>query len=271
MMTISQSGLNFNPIISIAIFIVGTGIVILCQILLLRLIKSYVTRMDKPPLDVINGINILTKFISMIAILYLFILAFNASIENIIIVSAILGSIISFGSAQAIQNFIAGLYIVFTAPFGIMDFISLDGKEGFVQEISLNYTKIKTIDNTYHFIPNKKILSTNIINYNNKIDKKDKNSEFLSFDNLQKLFSTEIINYSFLWGVPLGDYDSIVNKIEKVCVKYESTFGNQPEFFLFNVSHRLQFKFMVKVDNKESERLENNLTDFRDELALQFH
>ena len=76
------------------------------------------------------------------------------------------------------------------------------------------------------------------------------------------MFSMEIINYSFLWGVPLGDYDSIVNKIEKVCVKYESKFGKQREFFLFNVSHRLQFKFLVKVDNKEFERLENNLTDF---------
>ncbi len=270
-MTISQTEFNFDPIISIILFIVGTGIIVLCQMLFLRLIKNYVSRMDKPPLDVINGVNILTKFISMIAILYLFILSFNASIENIIIVSAILGSIISFGSAQAIQNFIAGLYIVFTAPFGIMDFISLDGKEGFVQEISLNYTKIKSIDNTYHFIPNKKILSANIINYNVKIDNEKEKSELISIDSLQKLFSKEIIHYTFIWGIPIGDYDGIVNKIAKVCVKYESKFGKQPEFFLFNVSHRLQFKFLVRVDNKEFERLENNLTDFRDELALQFH
>lgn len=270
-MTISQNEFNFDPIFSIVIFIIGTGIIVLCQILLLRLIKTYVSRMDKPPLDVINGVNILTKFISMIAILYLFILAFNASIENIIIVSAILGSIISFGSAQAIQNFIAGLYIVLTAPFGIMDFISLDGKEGFVQEISLNYTKIKTIDNTYQFIPNKKILSATIINYNIKIEKEDEKSELISINSLQKLFSKEIINYTFLWGAPLGDYNSIVKRIEKVCVKYELKFGNQPKFFLFNVSHRLQFKFMVKVDNTEFERLENHLTSFRDELALQFH
>ena len=84
---------------------------------------------------------------------------------------------------------------------GIEDFIALDEEyEGFVVEISLNYTKLLTINNVYHYVPNKKILSTNIINYNSKIIGKpeSKNMSYVAGNGLGGQWPVVALGVSFL-------------------------------------------------------------------------
>ena len=83
----------------------------------------------------------------------------------ILIVSGIVASAIAFASMNAINNFIAGLWILVVRPFSIGDYINIDGSEGLVTEISLNYTKLKHIDETISLIPNINCINTSIVNH----------------------------------------------------------------------------------------------------------
>jgi hypothetical protein len=222
--------------------------------------------------DVINGLQVLVRMGAGIAIIYVMLMLFvDLPGEIIVGISALIGAVISFSSVQAIQNFIAGLFILITRPFGVQDFIEVGGVEGVVVEISLNYTKLRTTDNAYIYIPNKNIIKANITNYNRKLTKKTDFTTKLS--NLRfpaKIFEdNEIVRYSFQWGVPLGNLKNAKQKMEKVCKKYITVFGVKPQFFLYTISHRMEFKFIVVADNADI--ILNNVTDFRDDIVSQFH
>ena len=248
----------------IAIFILERFL----QYLLERKIKNMIQIAVE---DVINGLKVIIRLGAAISVLYIAMFIYQLSIEQILGLSTLLGAIVSFASVQAIQNFIAGLFILITRPFGIEDFVSISGKEGVVVEISLNYTKIKTFDMSYIFIPNKKILSATIINYNRKIQKKlDENTKLDSIKYLQSMFDEEeIVRYSFQWGAPLGSLKQAKEKLTEVCNNFTLKFGYRPEYFLYTISHRMEFIFIVITDN--ADKILENLTDFRDEIVSKFH
>ncbi len=256
-------------------FVVLVGSIILI-IILERLMQYLLERKIKNMIqiavdDVINGLKVIIRLGAAICVLYVAMFIYQLSIEQILGLSTLLGAIVSFASVQAIQNFIAGLFILITRPFGIQDFVSISGKEGIVVEISLNYTKLKTFDMSYIFIPNKKILGATIINYNRKIQKKiDDNTKLSSIRYLQYMFDEEeVVRYSFQWGAPLGSLKQAKQKLTDVCNNFTLKFGFRPEFFLYTISHRMEFIFIVITDN--ADKILNNLTDFRDEIVAQFH
>ena len=196
--------------------------------------------------DVINGLRVIVRIVAAIGVLYVAMFIYQLSIEQILGLSTLLGAIVSFASVQAIQNFIAGLFILLTRPFGIQDFVSISGKEGVVVEISLNYTKLKTFE----------IL--------------DDNTKLSSIRYLQSMFDEEeIVRYSFQWGAPLGSLKQAKEKLTKVCNNFTLKFGFRPEYFLYTISHRMEFIFIVITDN--ADKILNNVTDFRDEIVAQFH
>lgn len=246
--------------------------------ILQKIIQFYIVRLAKKnknvPPDAINGIKVIVRLLAAVGILYSIMLIYNLPPEQIVGISAILGAVVSFASIQTIQNFLSGLYIIFTRPFGVEDLVQLSGTDGIVAEISLNYTKIKTLDSQYIYIPNKSILNSMIINYNRKVASKSKitNNRLRHLSLLKTIFDEEeIVRYSFQWGAPLGDLDQAKKKIEIVCEKYadEAKFGYKPEFFLYNISHRMEFQFIVLTDN--AEKILTHISDFGDEISLLFH
>jgi small-conductance mechanosensitive channel len=79
--------------------------------------------------------------------------------------SALGGAAIGFASTRTLGNFFAGLFVFITRPFRVNDFVRIDNIEGVVEEITFNYTKIRTQSNTLVFISNLKILDQNVVNY----------------------------------------------------------------------------------------------------------
>jgi len=127
------------------------------------------------------------------------------------------GAAIGFASTRTIGNFIAGLFLFITHPFRVNDFVRIDNIEGVVDEITFNYTKIRTQSNTLVFISNLKILDQNIINYRYRGEKSllycySLNLSFdhaLSTEELERAFGSVIERYSDKlpkkpWFVMLG-------------------------------------------------------------------
>lgn len=83
-------------------------------------------------------------------------------------ISVAAGTIIGFSSRNTISNAIAGILLLSSRPFKIGDRIRTtedDSLVGDVIEISLLYTKIKTVRNELVAIPNQTLLQRQIVNY----------------------------------------------------------------------------------------------------------
>ena len=93
----------------IAIFILERFL----QYLLERKIKNMIQIAVE---DVINGLKVIIRLGAAISVLYIAMFIYQLSIEQILGLSTLLGAIVSFASVQAIQNFIAGLFILITRP-----------------------------------------------------------------------------------------------------------------------------------------------------------
>ncbi|MGQ4555312.1 mechanosensitive ion channel domain-containing protein [Halobellus sp. GM3] len=81
---------------------------------------------------------------------------------SVTVFSAVLGIVL----APIVGSTINGLFILADQPYEIGDMIELeDGQRGFVDEITIRYTKLFTLDNTFLVIPNSVIRERLITNY----------------------------------------------------------------------------------------------------------
>lgn len=68
----------------------------------------------------------------------------------------------------SLANFAGGILILIMKPFKIGDFISAQGVDGTVKDISIFNTKLTTFGNQLAIIPNGKLSNDNIINYSSE-------------------------------------------------------------------------------------------------------
>lgn len=78
--------------------------------------------------------------------------------------SALIGAFLGFGSAQTINNVIAGFYVLLTQPFKVKDYVKIGSMEGQVEEITINYTKIYTPTFNLLKVPNIQVMNNRILN-----------------------------------------------------------------------------------------------------------
>lgn len=87
-------------------------------------------------------------------------------VSNSILASAgILAMAVGLASQEALSNIVGGLFIIFTRPFKVGDFVKVDEVVvGTVMEISLRHTVIRNAENRMILIPNSTINSATIVN-----------------------------------------------------------------------------------------------------------
>jgi small-conductance mechanosensitive channel len=82
---------------------------------------------------------------------------------SVTVFSAVVGVIL----APIVGSIISGIFLLADQPYEIGDMIELSeqGRRGFVEDITLRYTKIFTLDNTFIVVPNGAIRDRDVINY----------------------------------------------------------------------------------------------------------
>jgi len=80
----------------------------------------------------------------------------------------------------SLANFAGGVLILLFKPFKVGDFISAQGVDGTVKEISIFTTKINTFGNQVAIVPNGQLSNNNIINYNAEATRRDRSEEHTS-------------------------------------------------------------------------------------------
>jgi small conductance mechanosensitive channel len=180
-----------------------------------RTISKYGKRVDMEP-HAINILKLVTRLLVAAGAIVAILSRFGADTDWFLGISALTGTAIGFASTQTVGNFLAGLYIMISRPFMVRDYVKIDGVEGEVKEITINYTKIYTPTYNITEIPNKKVLDSIILNYSGRKD---------------------IIDYSFKMGFPHLDHknnkqmieDCIRPTIEKFYEKYKDILPKKPE------------------------------------------
>ncbi|HBR52905.1 MAG TPA: mechanosensitive ion channel [Flavobacteriaceae bacterium] len=157
-----QKLIDYLPNLVMAIVLLFVGLWII------RLINKFVRKFfAKQNYDVT-----LEKFIASLINYGLKIVLFVVVVTNLGVESASLVAIIgaaglAIGLALqgSLSNFAGGVLILLLKPFKVGDFISAQGIDGTVKEISIFNTKLNTFGNQLAFIPNGKLSNDNIINY----------------------------------------------------------------------------------------------------------
>ncbi len=112
---------------------------------------------------ILRSIQIFIVLGAVLTALSFFGLGFGNIALSVGVFSAVVGIIL----APIIGNVISGVFILSEQPYEIGDMIELDDTEtkGFVEDITLVYTKIFTLDNTFIVMPNGTMRERDVINY----------------------------------------------------------------------------------------------------------
>jgi small-conductance mechanosensitive channel len=122
-------------------------------------------RFERPSLTrtAIRGIRTMFFLGGLIVVLNIWGLALGDIALSVTVFSAVVGVIL----APIVGSIISGVFLLADQPYEIGDMIQLDenGTRGYVEDITLRYTKIFTLDNTFLVIPNGTIRERDVYNF----------------------------------------------------------------------------------------------------------
>lgn len=87
---------------------------------------------------------------------------------SLIAVLGAAGLAVGLALQGSLSNFAAGILIILFRPFRVGDWIEAAGISGFVEEIQIFTTILRTLNNRTVIVPNSKLTEDNIINYSTK-------------------------------------------------------------------------------------------------------
>jgi len=91
--------------------------------------------------------------------------AAGVELGNIVLSVTVFSAVVAVVLAPIVGSIISGVFVLADQPFEIGDMVELpDGTRGFVDDITLRYTKVFTVDNTFEVIPNSYIRDHRVTN-----------------------------------------------------------------------------------------------------------
>ena len=145
--------------IAVSVLIISVIIAKTLSLYLKRILKEQVSK---------NHLQLIGKLVSFsIYIIGIFsafaILGLN--LTGIIFAGSIAGVVIGFASQNILGNFISGIFLIIERPMKIGDQVNIDEIMGYVEDIRIISTVIRTYDGLYVRIPNQTVFTTKMINF----------------------------------------------------------------------------------------------------------
>lgn len=107
---------------------------------------------------------------AMRALLYTILVLVAASslgvdVTSLVAILSVVSLAISLAVQNALSNVVGSVTLLTTHPFHVGDFVEIGSDSGTVEEISVSYTKLATVDGKRIYIPNSDAASARICNY----------------------------------------------------------------------------------------------------------
>jgi len=159
-----QQTLDMLPQIGIALA------VLLLTIFMSMVVRRIVTKRIKPRTKNQLLADFIGKIIALAiniigVVIFLDIIGLGNIAGHVLAGAGILTFVLGFAFKDIGENFLSGILLAFKSPFGIKDLIESDKIIGYVTEINLRETGIKSTDGKDIYIPNSQILKNPLVNY----------------------------------------------------------------------------------------------------------
>ncbi|MDF0716885.1 mechanosensitive ion channel [Muricauda sp. 334s03] len=154
---------------AVIIFFVGLWIIKLVN----KMVHRFFTKKDYD--ETLE--SFLQSFISIILKALVFVLVvtqLGVKTSSLVALVGAAGLAIGLALQGSLANFAGGVLILIFKPFKLGDFISAQGVDGTVKEITIFSTKLSTFGNQIAIIPNGQLSNGNIVNYNMENTRRDK-------------------------------------------------------------------------------------------------
>jgi len=148
-----------------------SGLAFILILVVGRYLARWVRDLIRGGLDTPGVDRTLTKFAGNFAYYGIFLLAIFAALETLGVETASFIAVLaaaSFAVGLALQgtlaNFAAGVMLLVFRPFSVEDYVEIAGETGFVKEIQLFFTRLRTRENRLIIVPNGDIFGATIEN-----------------------------------------------------------------------------------------------------------
>jgi len=158
-----------------------------------RLINKFFDKKDYDP-TLENFIASLINWGLKIVLFVLVITQLGVESASLVAIIGAAGLAIGLALQGSLANFAGGVLILLLKPFRVGDFISAQGVDGTVKEISIFNTKLTTFGNQLAILPNGKLSNENIINYTVEGIRRENLTFGISYDDDIKLAKEILLN-----------------------------------------------------------------------------
>ncbi|TWT93617.1 mechanosensitive ion channel family protein [Neorhodopirellula pilleata] len=149
----------------IGIVIVGSWLIITLSRRLLPLLAERGPSQFR--LYILNTVPIIRLLTLSIAILWVFPIVFNVTLENFLIIAGGASVAIGFAFKDYVSSLIAGIIAIFERPYRPGDWVKIDGDYGEVVSVGMRSLSLVTASDDLITVPHAKIWDQNVSNSNN--------------------------------------------------------------------------------------------------------
>ncbi len=155
----ANAGLKILSLIAVVIF--GIALIKIIKLILKKILL-------RSPIDnslisfTLSIVNFLMYFLLIMIVAHMM----GIPTTSFIALLSPFGLAASLALQDSLGNLANGIIIISSKPFKVGDFVDVDGISGTIRSIRMLHTKIETTDNKVISVPNSKIISSAIINYN---------------------------------------------------------------------------------------------------------
>jgi len=198
---------------------------------------------------IINFINVIIKnrlirfvsslIINLIWIIFLFILLFFISPTFTISIISFLIIAISLTFQDLINNIASGIIIISKEDVEIGDLVEINGIQGIIEEINLNYTILKEFDGTFTHIPNRIVYNASVVKFTHRRITEKNAEDQIKLKKIVKNFKKyvsrgeKITNYTKMVEILYSvNPDNLNSLLSSVFDKYEPIFGIRPDYLI---------------------------------------
>lgn len=154
-------GLNIG--VAIAIFLVGRWVAQFLR----RFVKKSLSKTRIDPTLVAFASN-MSYYVIMAFVLLAILGQLGIETTSLIALIGAAGLAVGLALQGSLANFAAGILLIIFRPFRVGDWIEVSGVSGYVEDLELLTTILRTLDNRTVVIPNSKLTDDNIINYSTR-------------------------------------------------------------------------------------------------------
>lgn len=158
-----------NFILAVVLLIVGSYLIRFLN----RMIRKFFTAKEYDP-SLETFIQSLISIGLKLVLFVVVITQLGVASSSLVAIIGAAGLAIGLALQGSLSNFAGGVLILLFKPFKVGDFISAQGVDGTVREISIFTTKLTTFGNQTAIIPNGQLSNNNIVNYNTEKTRRDK-------------------------------------------------------------------------------------------------